>query len=110
MSIFCHRLPERTFKIGKWYFPVCSRCTGLYIGAFSYFVFVYFVYVQYTFKTLLFAIAMIIPTFLDGITQFIGLRESNNALRFTTGFVAGLGLGITIKILKKILIIWMGMI
>jgi len=28
----CHRLHERTFKIGKWYFPVCSRCTGIYLG------------------------------------------------------------------------------
>ena len=43
----CHRLPERTFKIRDHYFPVCSRCTGIYIGAFSYYTFVYFVYVQY---------------------------------------------------------------
>ncbi len=43
----CHRLPDRTFKIRNWYFPVCARCTGLYIGAFSYFIYVYFFYVDY---------------------------------------------------------------
>ena len=49
----CHRLPERTFKIRNHYFPVCSRCTGIYIGAFSYYIFVYFVYVQYNIAVIL---------------------------------------------------------
>ena len=79
----CHRLPERTFKIKNHYFPVCSRCTGIYIGAFSYFIFVYFVYVQYNIAMILAAILMVLPTFSDGITQFFGFRESNNNLRFT---------------------------
>ena len=51
------------------YFPVCARCTGFYIGAFSYFAYVYFFYVQYSVSLILLAILMIIPTFLDGFTQ-----------------------------------------
>ncbi|WP_335645244.1 DUF2085 domain-containing protein [Methanobacterium subterraneum] len=43
-----HRIPERTFKIRGHYFPVCSRCTGVYMGAFSYFMYVYLFYVDYT--------------------------------------------------------------
>ncbi|WP_431063852.1 DUF2085 domain-containing protein [Methanobacterium sp.] len=93
-------MPERTFKIKNTYFPVCSRCTGIYIGAFSYFAFVYFVYIQYSMETVLIAITLIIPTFLDGITQFLGYRESNNPLRFTTGVLAGIGIGILFKALK----------
>ena len=100
----CHRLPERTFKIRNHYFPVCSRCTGIYIGAFSYYIFVYFVYVQYNIAVILAAILMIIPTFSDGLTQFFGFRESNNALRFATGLIAGIGLGILVKSIKWILI------
>lgn len=100
----CHRLPERTFKIGKWYFPVCSRCTGFYVGAFSYFFYTYFFYVQYTPFLILFAILMIIPTFLDGLTQFFNYRESNNCLRFFSGLIGGIGLGILIKYLKWIII------
>ncbi|WP_335645275.1 MULTISPECIES: DUF2085 domain-containing protein [Methanobacterium] len=41
-------MPERTFKIRGHYFPVCSRCTGVYMGAFSYFMYVYLFYVDYT--------------------------------------------------------------
>ena len=32
-SVVCHQLPERSFHWGEWQFPVCSRCTGLYISA-----------------------------------------------------------------------------
>jgi len=99
----CHRLPERTFKIGKWYFPVCSRCTGIYISIFSYYFFVYFVYVEYDLIIIITAFLMIIPALLDGITQFFGFRESNNTLRFTTGLIAGIGLGILFKAMKWIL-------
>lgn len=100
----CHRLPERTFKIGDHYFPVCSRCTGIYMGAFSYYIFVYFVYVQYNIVMILTAILMVLPTFSDGLTQFFRFRESNNTLRFATGVIAGIGLGILVKAIKRVLI------
>jgi uncharacterized membrane protein len=96
----CHRIPERTFNIHGHYFPVCSRCTGFYIGGFSYFIYVYYFYVQYTNSLILFAILMLIPTFLDGFTQFMGLRESNNTLRLFTGLIGGVGLAILIKAIK----------
>lgn len=31
-SVVCHQLPERSFYWGQWQFPVCSRCTGLYLS------------------------------------------------------------------------------
>ena len=100
----CHRLPERTFKIRNHYFPVCSRCTGIYIGLFSYYSFVYFVYVQYNIAIVLTAFLMVLPTFSDGLTQLFGVRESNNTLRFATGLIAGIGLGILVKSIKRLLI------
>lgn len=96
----CHRMPDRTFNIRGYYFPVCSRCTGFYIGAFSYFAYVYFYYVQYTVSLTLFAFLLIIPTLYDGFTQFLGFRESNNTLRLFTGLMGGLSLAILIKALK----------
>lgn len=102
-QFICHRIPERTFQIKGNYFPICSRCTGLYIGAFSYFVFVYIFYVNYNIFLFLIAILLMIPTFLDGITQYFGLRESFNALRFLTGLIGGLGFGITIKAVKYLI-------
>lgn len=99
-QLICHRKPERTFQIRGRYFPVCSRCTGIYLTAFVYFIYVYFFYVHYTPILIFAAILMSIPTSADGITQFIGLRQSNNTIRFSTGLMAGLGLGIIIKALK----------
>lgn len=105
-KFICHRMPDRTFKIKGIYFPVCSRCTGFYIGAFSYFLYVYFFYVNYTLTTIFFSILLLIPAFIDGITQFYGFRESNNILRLSTGLMGGVGLAILIKALKWIIFVY----
>ena len=96
----CHRKPERTFKIKDYYFPVCSRCTGFYIGAFSYFVYVYFNFVEYTPALIFIGFLMLIPALLDGSTQLFSFRESNNLIRLITGLIGGIGLAILIKALK----------
>ena len=28
----CHQREDRSFKIGEFQFPVCSRCTGILLG------------------------------------------------------------------------------
>lgn len=43
---------------------------------------------------------MVTPMLIDGITQLMGKRKSNNKLRFTTGFIGGIGMGILVKTLK----------
>lgn len=101
---FCHRIPERTFQIKGRYFPVCSRCTGLYIGAFLYFIYVYFNYVNYSLLLILIAVLITLPTILDGLTQFIASRESNNFLRFSTGLSGGIGFAILIKAFKWVIL------
>lgn len=103
-NLICHRIPQRTFQIKGHYFPVCSRCTGFYIGAFSYFTIAYFVYIQYTVPLIFLGVLMMIPTFLDGFTQLLGSRESNNTLRLLTGLAGGVGLAILVKAIKWIII------
>ena len=103
----CHRLPDRTFNIRGHYFPVCSRCTGFYIGAFTYFTYVYFFYVQYTIVLIIFAFLMIMPTLLDGLTQLFGFRDSNNILRLFTGLIGGVGLAILVKALKYLILMYL---
>ena len=78
----CHRLPERTFKVGDQHFPVCSRPTLIYIGTF-YYILVYFVCIQHKFTLILIGALMILPLFSVVLTQFFGFKESNNALRFS---------------------------
>ncbi len=96
----CHRIPERTFHINGHYFPVCSRCTGFYIGSFSYFILAYYFYIEYTNLLVLISFLLLTPAFLDGFTQLIELRESNNVLRLFTGLAGGVGLAILVKAIK----------
>jgi uncharacterized membrane protein len=98
--LFCHRLPDRTFNIKGWYFPVCSRCTGIYLGILLCYGLIHILNVEYNFWTVLVAFLSILPTFIDGSTQFIGFRDSNNKLRFSSGFIAGFGLLIIAKWIK----------
>ncbi len=95
--IFCHRIPERTFKIRGHYFPLCSRCTGIIVGAFFSLITINFTFSSYDPYIFLSGILMLIPAFIDGTTQFKGWRMSNNTLRFLTGFMAGFGVGIISK-------------
>lgn len=48
---------------------------------------------------------MMIPAFIDGITQFYELRESNNVIRFFTGLMGGVGLAIILKAIKWMIFI-----
>jgi len=47
------------------------------------------------------SLILIIPTFLDGLTQAYLNRESNNILRVTTGFVSGIGQMSLVSIIGK---------
>lgn len=54
-----------------------------------YFVYAYFFYIDYNIYLISFAILLLLPSFIDGLTQLFELRESNNALRFITGLMGG---------------------
>ena len=100
LNLICHRKPERCFFIKGHQFPVCARCTGFYISLILYFTYTYYFFVDYNPFLLVFAILLLIPSAIDGLTQLLEYRESNNVLRFITGFFGGLGLGILVKALK----------
>ena len=104
-NLICHKKPERSFFVKGHQFPVCARCTGFYIALVLYFGYAYFFYVNYSFLLILMAILCLVPTAVDGLTQLVGQRESNNFLRFITGLMGGLGLGIIVKAIKWYLFI-----
>lgn len=96
----CHRIPARTFKFKNYYFPVCSRCTGIYIAGLSYFAIAMLTPITYTIELAIFGLLLMIPTAIDGITQLLNKRESNNKLRFLTGLCMGAGVAILAKVIK----------
>ena len=84
---FCHRKPERSFFWKGKQFPVCARCTGIHIGYIAFPLFMFNVFTLNIWWT----IALMLPTYIDGLTQAFFKRESNNILRVTTGLMAGIG-------------------
>ena len=103
----CHRIPDRTFKVKNYYFPVCARCTGIYISAFTYFFIATFTPIIYSIELIILGILLIIPTSIDGISQLLNKRESTNTIRFLTGISMGIGLAILSKAIKFIIIYWL---
>ncbi|WP_102979301.1 DUF2085 domain-containing protein [Chryseobacterium scophthalmum] len=97
----CHRLPERSFYFKGKQFPVCARCTGIHLGYLSLPFFLIGVLSLNFWITIL----MILPTYLDGVTQAYCNRESNNYIRFTTGIIAGIGeMSLISKIVKYLIL------
>jgi uncharacterized membrane protein len=84
----CHQMPERSFKIGTYVFPVCARCTGVFFGQLSAIVFA----VSGVICPYYIALSLLAIMGLDWFVQRIGLRESTNLRRLVTGICGGFGL------------------
>lgn len=83
----CHQIPERSFFICGYQFPICSRCTGIIVG--------------YVVSLILLTLKTIFPIWLcvllclfmviDGGIQLMLFIMSNNFRRFITGILFGIG-------------------
>lgn len=80
----CHRRPERCFVVKGRQFHLCARCTGLVVGiACSLLLLPIYRWSLPAFCICALALSV------DGLTQLVRWRESNNALRFATGLGTG---------------------
>ncbi len=95
--VACHRKPNRSFFYKGRQFPICARCTGIYIGYVAIFVFAF----TLTYIPAICSFFLLIPTIIDGITQAYCNRESNNAIRLITGIMFGVGCSSLGAILAK---------
>lgn len=89
--ILCHQREDRSPKIFNKRFPLCYRCTGITIGALAGFLL----------SLSNFYLLFLIPMPLDGITQRLKLRKSNNTLRFITGLLFGISINISVRLIKN---------
>jgi uncharacterized membrane protein len=83
---FCHRRKDRSIRISGYTFPLCARCTGLWLG----FVMGLLVRVAGLHIPLILAFVLMLPLAVDGLTQLAGYRESNNRLRLLSGVLFGI--------------------
>jgi uncharacterized membrane protein len=104
----CHRITERSFTIGDRQFPLCARCTGMYLGV-ALTVLVIFLAGRLRWSdlpplpVLLVLIGFIGLMGIDGVNSYSHffpkaphLYEPRNWLRLLTGMGTGLAMGVFI--------------
>lgn len=83
----CHQMPERSIFFRGKQFPVCARCTGVYIGELLALLSVKW------FRPPLWVVPLFCAVMLvDWGIQALKWRESTNIRRLITGLLCGYGL------------------
>jgi uncharacterized membrane protein len=104
----CHQRDPRSFGFDGLYMPLCSRCTGIYIGLLFSLVAIVLIERRVkgkfpSVKTVVFAVCAILLMGLDAVVSALKFFDSNNYIRFTTGFLAGWFIALILIQLKNIL-------
>lgn len=81
----CHRRADRSFFYKGKQFPVCARCTGIWVG-YGLGILLSLVAIPSWWV----AIVLLLPMSLDVLTQLLHWRESTNGLRVLTGIAGGI--------------------
>ena len=94
----CHQIPERSFFIFGWQFPICARCSGILAGEL-----IRLGFIRVKPLTVRASLAMLLPLVIDGSIQFKSDYESNNIKRAITGCIFGYAfIDLLIKIINII--------
>lgn len=84
----CHQIPERCFTVYHYTFPICARCTGVFIGQITAIVlFLFSTRIGIYYSVILIAIMGV-----DWLIQYLKIKKSTNLRRVITGFLGGAGL------------------
>ena len=82
----CHQMPERSFSINGYQFPVCARCTGVLIGYISALISCFLVR-----PNVFIAIPCCLVMLTDWLLQYLKIKASTNPRRLVTGIIGGFG-------------------
>jgi uncharacterized membrane protein len=85
---FCHRRSDSCFRIFGHTSFLCARCTGIMIGFALFGLLSYF---NLSIPSII-AFFLALPLIVDGTSQYLGLRTSNNMIRLITGIIFTPGL------------------
>lgn len=80
----CHQIPERSFFIHGRQFPVCARCTGVFLGELLGVIFFRIGEIPVSVGVILFAVMLV-----DWGIQAKGIFQSTNIRRLVTGLMCG---------------------
>lgn len=83
----CHQRSDRSLFFKGYQFPICTRCTGLFLGYIIGFIYMFIGKISLSFSLLFMTIM-----FLDWFIQYKGIQESTNLRRLVTGVLCGVGI------------------
>lgn len=95
----CHGDPARSFWFRGRPLPLCSRCTFLYPSAVVLIPLSFPFFLFHEVPSYIMLVVFLIlngPLVIDGYSQYVGWRSSNNLLRAVTGALSGAGIGLGI--------------
>ena len=84
----CHQMAERSFFIKGYQFPICARCTGVFLGE----VLTIIALIMGLRMSYVFAVILLCVMGLDWGMQYIHILQSTNIRRLITGMCGGIGL------------------
>ncbi len=84
----CHQMESRSFSYKGYQFPLCARCTGVFIGEITGIIQIILGY-RLSYKRMM---TFIIIMGIDWGLQYLKLLPSNNIRRVTTGTLCGIGM------------------
>jgi uncharacterized membrane protein len=104
----CHQQDPRSFGFNGLYMPLCSRCTGIYIGLLFSLAAIVVIERKVkgefpTVKTVVITVGVVLLMGLDVAVSALKFFDSNNYIRFVTGFLAGWFIALILLQLKNIL-------
>ena len=83
----CHRRPDRSFFFKGHQFPVCARCTGVFVGQ------IVAMLTHFFFNPpIILYIDLCMILLIDWLVQYLKIKESTNFRRLITGILGGFGL------------------
>ncbi len=82
----CHQMPERSFFLKGYQFPVCARCTGVIISA-------VIAAIVFIIKKLPVGVCIALSSVMlvDWGLQYCKIKQSTNTRRLITGLIGGFG-------------------
>jgi uncharacterized membrane protein len=85
----CHQRHDRSFFFRGYQFPVCARCTGLFIGYLLGFIFCWFLLPIKLLPLGICTFVSVTALGIDGVLQLKNICISNNPRRIITGLFCG---------------------
>jgi len=80
-ALVCHQRPERSFHVQERRFPVCARCTALYVSGAAGAVLGWFGLARVPRQTRLIVVSAALPTAVSVGAEWLGFAGSSNLTR-----------------------------